>query len=328
MSKLIGWRCVVVCGSLVSFAGCSSPVDASPAPQPIAFPSCANLHDALTSGAECSALDPISVDVKSCTTGLSLAQTEDALEIAVDFLASLRTLEDAAAKTNYLGSSASVALVSLARHPTVDAIPWGFQYEEGGAYVTPLFSGGSASMRAQFAFAKDYATTNKGQVIVPSLFRSESYLLGTQIALHDLSATINYQSTGPLAELLGHGTAPPNPLELSLFDPDELDLQFLTTVSSGDETTALGTAIHHVISITQPTFVLDEAETVVQLKSTATRGGQTLAITLSAMRASRSFGSLVRGNIGFTVTGQPVSFSGTVIYGKDSGVRQLALKCL
>lgn len=295
--------------------------------------SCSTLAGSVACGDSCTNGN-VWVDLSACTKGLDTTSREDALVIADDFLARLPTTFSGVDKASQLSTAASIALSTLAQRPTEDALPQGYRFNEAdGTYTTSLAGpvDGSGSVVAHFILARNYPGTRlvSGDPIRPSLFRTESYLVGAEISISGLGATVKYADTGPLVELIGRGPTPPNPFTMNVFEHNEIRFQHLSAIISLEERSLSGTEIHQRAVLEREVDSRDDAWAPVQIGATAKRGGQTLQVTASRLEAPNdtSRAPTVRGDLRFSVVGRAISYVGEATFAGSRVAPRVRISC-
>jgi hypothetical protein len=97
-----------------------------------------------------------------------------------------------------------------------DATPAGWIYRGDGVFTS---TAAQADMETRFYLASDFAFGQQGDAVEHNVFLVASYLEGARVRVPDplsFEAELHYDSPGPLVELLGYGTEPPNPIIVDL----------------------------------------------------------------------------------------------------------------
>lgn len=100
------------------------------------------------------------------------------------------------------------------------SVPGGFVYDGEGHYVT---GSGGTTMFASYLYGDDLEVGAEDELVTFDLFDLDNYLSGLSVALDPIhqELLVSYTQAGPLIELLGQGSDPPNPLSLSIADIEE-----------------------------------------------------------------------------------------------------------
>ncbi len=153
----------------------------------------------------------------SCSSGLTHDEALDRVlmvkefqkDIAVTFL-SMRYQADFVSLIGTFVSSLFQGQTSF--------LPAGAGYTSDGTYRMASTDDGASHLDLKVTFGTDYNAGVAGTAIPADLFSMSSYLTGMTVTpnISNRTLDISYASTGPLVELLGYGTTPPNPLQLAL----------------------------------------------------------------------------------------------------------------
>lgn len=201
-------------------AGCTTdtgpdviPPEKEPACSPI---TACDPGDLLLGCKECLPAAHLSFDLDACSEGLESDEIERSLEVSMTFAASFADLATKVRLAQVFNSKLNAAIGRLAQEDiTADLLPESFAHSADGAYRNA-----SGDITLKVYFGKDYEAGKTGELIVPTLFRAGSYLQGAKVTLEDFTATVSFSGVGPLVELLGFGTMPPNPFKLGILESD------------------------------------------------------------------------------------------------------------
>jgi hypothetical protein len=99
---------------------------------------------------------------------------------------------------------------------------------QDGVYKSSTSGYKEVKMDVELFAGSDYSFAKQGERIPFNVQDASNYLVGGKVTV-DLvkqTASVSYQSAGPLIELLGFGANPPNPLAVSLSDLKKLSSEF------------------------------------------------------------------------------------------------------
>jgi hypothetical protein len=96
-----------------------------------------------------------------------------------------------------------------------DATPDGWTWQGDGSYGTMAEN---ARMETRFYVTHDFSFAAAGERVPHDVFLIDNYLVNAAVSVDFTTGRtdIVYDSVGPLVELLGQGSNPPNPLEITL----------------------------------------------------------------------------------------------------------------
>lgn len=176
-------------------------------------------------------------DLEECRGDASDADVYDNVAIKDDYNASLHELVACGGLNARLCSSLIIGIVDAIVNNEDSALPPGWGYAGDGVYHT---EGTGVTMDTQFYLAEDFEFGKAGDLITVNLFLASSYLKGYNAYLDFEGVVIEYDEPGPLVELMGYGTNPPNPLVLDLDDLNSLNsrlkkLNFTTEIVMDDQ---------------------------------------------------------------------------------------------
>ncbi len=210
------------------------------------------------------------------------------------------------------------------------SVPTGFRYDGEGGYTS---GGATSDMTVRYLFDRDYEAGAAGEVIVPNLFETDSYLRGVRLELQLPSGDVlvHWNTKGPLVELLGRGANPPNPLR---FTVDQLesgtrldDLSLAAEVEVVDAR-AQATVTYALGTRTMPVRALVDGDPLVfDLLSSRTLAsdGSTLTATSPGVDYNDGPGTLT-GEVSFQLRGGAAEADGAFVYA-DSSSAEVALSC-
>jgi hypothetical protein len=164
-----------------------------------------------------------------CEADVSVSFEAEAELLVEDLRVSLSEMIGCGRLTVDLAGAVRSGIVDAILDNRPDATPAGWRYEGNGLFTT---SAARADMQTRFFLAGDFSFGSRGDVVEHNVFRVDSYLVGARLRIPDplsFRAELHYDAAGPLVELLGYGTEPPNPILV--------DLDTLTGL--GDEIAAL-----------------------------------------------------------------------------------------
>lgn len=160
--------------------------------------------------------DEPSVDSDACFAGLGDAQRRDELALAYAFEDGLLTLRLGAAAGGDLVETLLFGHDLFVLAPDEPLLPEAWTHD-AGAYVHSLTDDGRARVEVRFS---------KGAALTDDLFTLSSYLVDPVVTREDDplgTTTITHAGPGPLVELLGLGTDPPNPIVLTALERLPMD---------------------------------------------------------------------------------------------------------
>jgi hypothetical protein len=277
----------------------------------------------------------LTLDFSACEASAPRAEILATASAGVWFHRSLEALQDGVDLGFQLSANAGSVLVQLAEAPEADALTLPFSHDaQTGEYTASLVSTGKGTLTARFLFTADYQAGKAGDPILPYLFRTESYLEGTQVTTDSAGATVSYASEGPLVEMIGYGPHPPNPFTLSLFDDTELakqkvDLRIVDdAIRPGGFTGSFEAHLQRIIG--PGPFQSPAVQVPIELVSSAfeSSGGAKIVITSFELNAvDEGFEEPhFRGTVRFRIEGGAVPFDGTILY-RDTNRAELQLIC-
>lgn len=197
------------------------------------------------------------MDLGACTEGLSVEEVEADLALPVGFVDSLEVIDDAEVLGDQLATDFRDVLLYLAYEPDRDQLQAPFEHDGKGVYTARLASAGDSKLEARFLFGADYEAGTQGGPMGASVFRTESYLTGAEVAMGSYSASITFTGTGPLVELLGLGAAPVSPVMLELGNIEvEIRKQVLESVITVDESSGKAGTVRYSVRTTRPVLPL------------------------------------------------------------------------
>lgn len=137
-----------------------------------------------------------------------------------------------------------------------DATPNGWGFDGDGIYRT---GSDGVDMTTSFFLAEDFEGLGaSGDLVTDNVFLVASYFVNPVVSVDFTTGAteLQYDSTGPLVELLGYGATPPNPLPLGLNDISTIEerlggLEFESTVVV-DDVRPNAIIQYHTVSPRQP----------------------------------------------------------------------------
>ncbi|MCA9711128.1 MAG: hypothetical protein KDK70_35125, partial [Myxococcales bacterium] len=111
-------------------------------------------------------------------------------------------------------------LAELAEDPSASTLPEQYTYDGEGTYFVEPATFNDLRMEVRFHLGRDYSFGAKGELVTENLFVMDSYLVDaraevtvdTSGGFPEVRVEIDHAGPGPLAELLGLGADPPNPI--------------------------------------------------------------------------------------------------------------------
>jgi hypothetical protein len=274
--------------------------------------------------------DPLEL-LEECRGDASDAEVLDTIAIKDDYSDSLHELVACGGLNARLCSSLISGILDAVMKNEDSAMPPGWGYVGNGVYHT---EGTGVTMDTQFFLAEDFEFGNKGDVITQNLFLASNYLDGYYAYIDYQGIVIEYDAPGPLVELMGYGTNPPNPIVLDLDDYYALNsrlkkLEFTTEIIMDDERD-LSTVQYHITSPRIPANGLLDGTAQLQFDlhqadAFRTDLGQQLTVDSWGVEYGDTFGAL-DGTIDFHVSGQHFDWAGRFTY-EQSGYPQEDVYC-
>jgi len=274
--------------------------------------------------------DPLEL-LEECRGDASDAEVLDGIAIKDDYSDSLHELVACGGLNARLCSSLISGILDAIMKNEDSAMPPGWGYAGEGNYHT---EGEGVLMDTQFFLAEDFEFGKKGDLITENLFLASNYLEGYYAYIDYQGIVVEYDQPGPLVELMGYGTNPPNPLVLDLDDYYALNsrlktLEFTTEIQMDDERD-LSTVQYHLTSPRIPASGLLDGTAQMsfelhQADAFRTDLGQQLIVDEWAVDYGDTFGGL-DGFIDFHVDGQPFNWAGRFTYAQ-SGYPQEDVYC-
>lgn len=259
-------------------------------------------------------VDPY-VELAACRGDASDAEVLDTIAITDAYSASLHEM----VVCGGLGVALAVALIEgvieAVQNASNDATPpeWSFG---GGVYAT---GSSSVTMEARFYYAEDFEVGKAGELVPYNVFLVDSYLVDGElvVSLPSGETEIRYDEPGPLVELLGFGTDPPNPLPVTFDDladiEDRLGALEMETVIVMDDQRETGTIRYHLTTPRQPAsglvngglrFTLEEAD--------GERASLDQLLVVDAWEVEYTGPKALEGDVAFHVDGRHFPFAGTM----------------
>jgi hypothetical protein len=152
----------------------------------------------------------------SCEGEVSVEVEAEADILVVAFRNSLSEMIGCGRLTMDLAGGVRSGIVDAIIENRSDATPEGWTYEGDGVYTS---SAAQAEMETKFYLASDFEFGQAGDPVEHNVFHVDSYLKGARVRVPDLlslQAELHFDEPGPLVELLGYGTEPPNPIMVDL----------------------------------------------------------------------------------------------------------------
>jgi hypothetical protein len=152
-----------------------------------------------------------------CRGDASDAEVADAIAITDEYAQSLHEMVACGQLAVVLCAGVVDGVIDAIVEQSEDATPDGWYYGGDGVWRT---GADGTRMEMKFYFAEDLQVGRAGEPVVHDLFHTDSYLVDATAVLDWTTGevAIHYASPGPLVELLGFGTSPPNPLPIDLND--------------------------------------------------------------------------------------------------------------
>ena len=259
-----------------------------------------------------------------CRGGVSDAELADTVVIVDDYDNSLHEMVVCGGLAVSLCSAIVNGIIDAIVSRSNDATPAGWTYQGDGVYFT---GGVSADMHMRFYLASDFEFGRRGDLVPHNLFLVDSYLVDARATVDVLSgrAEISFAEPGPMVELLGFGTDPPNPLILGLDDLASIDsrlraLELEGTVAVNDAQSK--SVIRYDLDIPRMSAgaLLDGVGMQYELRmasgSRADLEQQLVVDEWNVEFVQGSRGALT-GNIDYHVDGRHFPFRGVMLYDND-----------
>lgn len=153
--------------------------------------------------------------LEDCASGLSTAQVDEQLQIAVALHDSIHELVACGGMTITIAATLIGGIANAIIAGTTSFAPEGMRYEGEGRYVAPTGLGGEGTLTVRF-----WEQGAEGAVLIEDdLFDLDSYLEGARISsgvdANGVWLGISFDRPGPWVELLGWGENPSSPVRLS-----------------------------------------------------------------------------------------------------------------
>lgn len=274
--------------------------------------------------------DPLEM-LEECRGDASDAEVWDTIAIKDDYNDSLHELVACGGLNARLCTSLISGILDAVMNNEDSALPPGWGYAGEGVYHT---EGTGVTMDTQFYLAEDFEFGKKGDLITENLFLASNYLQGYYAYIDYQGIVIEYDEPGPLVELMGYGTNPPNPIVLDLDDYYALNsrlkkLEFTTEIVM-DDVRDLSTVQYHLTSPKTPANGLLVGTSALrydlqEVTAFRTDLGQQLIVDEWALEYGDTFGAL-DGTIDFHVEGQHFDWAGRFSY-EQSGYPQEEVFC-
>jgi hypothetical protein len=312
----------IVAGAVVSLAlvGCSSDANTLASPTPLGIE-------------PADPTNPATLDLNPCADGYS-AELNDTIQMAYDFERSAHEMVVCGGANVRFAVALIEVITNIAADPGGDPAPEGFHWDGQGSYHIESDDFSQVSMDVEVRLDADYSFGNAGDLVAYDLFDAATYLVGASIAIdYELGPIISYDSPGPMAELLGFGADPPNPIVLDESNLGVIGAQLrkLHISSEADLYDENGSSEIAYQFSTNPTPAIDLASNAPFLFKLLDASGsnasmaQTMTIDLWDIDYS-GFGEL-DGSIDFRVVGGVFDFKGNFVYA-ESGYADVTLSCL
>ncbi len=152
----------------------------------------------------------------ACDADVSVQLQAEAELLVEAFRTSLSEMIGCGRLTSDLAGGVQDGIITAIIENRGDATPAAWTYEGDGVFTT---QGGQADMRTQFYLGADFEFGEEGDPVAHNVFRVDSYLVGARVAVPNplsFEAELRYDELGPLAEMLGYGAEPPNPIIVDL----------------------------------------------------------------------------------------------------------------
>ncbi len=165
-----------------------------------------------------------SYDLRGCTEGLSNREIADNLAIVSDFESSAHEMIVCGGLTMNIAFALIGGIIELAQDPGGSMLPEQYTWDGQGNYVAAPAAFQDLRMEVRFYLTEDLPSIGQpGDLVTANLFEMDSYLRGASAEVvvvidgwdSDVVVEIEHDGPGPLAELLGFGAEPPNPLRIS-----------------------------------------------------------------------------------------------------------------
>lgn len=181
------------------------------------------------------------IDVEPCAGDLDPEDISRNLELASTFTLRVAELDVFSEELRRLARELDAGSGLLA-DPSTSALPEGYVGEGEGVIALELESFDEARMEVRFFLARNYSFGAEGDLVTADPFLLSSYLLEPVVTRPNNTVAIAHAGAGPLAELLGYGVEPPNPLvfassEETTFGDARLELMLEANVRLADAST-------------------------------------------------------------------------------------------
>ncbi len=167
------------------------------------------------SGAEVS-LYPLS----ECASEHDDTTIADAVRLTFDFEFSAHEMVVCGGLVSSIAFALVEGVTELVENPSASTLPEDYTYDGEGTYFIAPSIFDDLRMEVRFFLGRDYEFGATGELVTENLFVAESYLLDPEATISidkstfppEVRVEVSHGGPGPLVELLGLGTDPPNPV--------------------------------------------------------------------------------------------------------------------
>lgn len=267
------------------------------------------------------------VDVAECAGS---ADVDDTIAIVTDFKDSAHEMVTCGNITFQLIYALIDSAATFMQNP--DSLPSAFTYE-AGLYRA---SGTSVAMDLWLVVNDGSPLGGAGEMVEPNVFDPDSYFVGMSLADNgDGTATLSFDSPGPLAALLGQGAAPTSPLTVTDADAALLTSNLAALELSGliyvDDARTVSTITYELSYPLETLTALIEGQRLDMEAVAATGVRDDLGQSLSTTGWDVIYGQLagtLEGTIDADVVGGPFDFHANLSYDGISVEPVITITCL
>ncbi len=272
-------------------------------------------------------------ELDDCRGGATDDQVADTVVIAHEYADSLHEMVACGGLNVALCNGVIEGIINAIIEQSTDATPSGWVYQGNGTYVT--MSEG-ATMETRFYVARDFSFAAAGELVTEDVFLIDNYLVNAVVAV-DFSTgrtDIQYESVGPLVELLGQGANPPNPLRITLGGLGEFQREFRALEFESDvvldDVREHATVRYHVVTprLATQALVTGEGMAYELIDADATREdlGQALVVDEWTIEFVGDGGGKLDGSSRYHVDGRHFDFAGETRF-ESSANPETTLSC-
>ena len=261
-------------------------------------------------------------NLADCSGDADNEQVLDTILISEEYGDSLHEMIACGNLTLLLAGRIIAGVIEAIQAGSQGATPDGWSFD-GGVYTTE-----ATGVVMTLELFRD------GQRLEQNVFLVESFLVGASASLQgDGSVEIEFESTGPLVELLGFGDAPESPLTVSLNDLNGVGVELgkleLATKIVVDDTQGETSVVHYELDSERQTIsdILESGGIVYSLvEADATREDLEQDLTVREWEIDFVDHGVLDGYSLFDVTGDHFTYTGRISF-DHSAIPERELEC-